>query len=148
MNDRHRAALDMIYPLADTLQMRLILNVRGEAMRIVGDQKIKLPVREGFFDVPAEIVVKASRITPKESWVLLHVRENLWIFLAYLQGEKELYFWIIDAEKISPEDRPKTGGIYQDKDISYCVEKLGPGAVAIYRRKKDETNWTLMGAGE
>lgn len=152
MNEKLRAAQGMVFPIADALRMNLMLNVKkyqtGDEMSIKGDQKIKLPVSPGV-EFTADCEIKASNVTANVSWVLMKVAGFLWVMLAYLKEEDSLYFWLIDAQKIKDSDRPKTGGMYQNgKSIQFLTERLMPGVVRIYKKKRDVAEWALLSEGE
>jgi hypothetical protein len=145
MNDlavEHRAALDLIYPLADTLQMKLFYNAATKGVRIKGAQKMYLPIDSKKETLPFEIKVHASTVGEAEAWVLMRVREELWVLLGYLRKNRELQFCVVDAAKahIGPVSADEMSGL----SLAKVAEKLGRGIVAVYYRRKEESDWRAL----
>ena len=145
MNDlavEHRAALGLIYPIADALQMKLFYNSTAKGVRIRGAEKMTLPIDGKDETIPFEVKVHASTVGEAEAWALMRVRGDLWVLLGYLQKNRELQFCIVDASKahIGPVTADEMSGL----PLVKVAEKLARGIVAVYYRRKEESDWRAI----
>jgi hypothetical protein len=145
MNDlavEHRAALSLIYPLADTLQMKLFYNATPKGVRIRGAQKMYLPIDSKGETLPFEIKVHASTVGDNEAWVLMRVRGELWVLLGYLKQGREVQLCMVDASKA--HFGPVTADSFSGLSLSEVLGKIGGGVVASYYRLKEESEWRRL----
>jgi hypothetical protein len=139
----HRAALDLIYPLADALQMKLFYNASSKGVQIKGTEKMSLPIdAKGDETIPFELKAHASTVGDGEAWVLLRVRGNLWILVGYLKSNRELQLCIVDADKgrIGPVTASSLNGL----TLAKAAHSIGRGIVATFYRGKDESEWRSL----
>lgn len=136
----HRAALDLIYPIADALQLKLFYNVTEKGARIRGAEKMSLPLdAEDKESIPFEIKVHASTVGENSAWALLKVRGDLWILVGYLRSGRELQLCIVDESKA--RFGPVTAAEWSGLSVDGVLNKLGRGVVASYYRHKDDSEW-------
>jgi hypothetical protein len=138
----HRAALDLIYPLADALQIRLFYNATKQGVRIRGAEKMSLPIDATGESIPFEIKVHASTVGENEAWVLMRVRGNLWVLLGYLKKNQELQLCLVDASK--GYFGPVSADSYSGLSLADVCGKIGRGIVAVYYRTKEEAPWSRL----
>lgn len=135
---RYRELLGQVYPLADTLQMKLTFRANGENYSLIGSEKFELPVSGGFH-IDLNCKVCASNVTETESWVLVHVKGNLWLFLLYLRKGRELQFMVLDGEKIGLKEAGV--GWLSTLSVSALTFQLVKACKGLYYRSKDSAEW-------
>lgn len=146
---KHIRAMDMVYPLADALQMTLDLNVsgRGTKFSISGSEKFDLPVTDSF-DLDLKCKVRASNITmtsftKMESWVLVEISLTLWVLLAYLKASRELYFAVIDMSRVDM----KTDDLFENRSSVGIKRLTEKGIVFEATRSVAQEQWRVINAG-
>lgn len=141
---KYARVFGFIFPLVDTLQMKLMFYVRHQGKKeligMEGEQKIELPVTDGF-TLDMNCKVYASHVSTRESWVLVHVKGSLWVLVMYEQKEEKIYFWLIDGSLVGLKE--SNAGKYSGSSSPYMSAMLKKGRVLIAVRPRNEDAWKI-----
>jgi hypothetical protein len=154
-NTLQKQALDLLYPLADALQMTLTLQCKGDYPEFArGEQDITIPVTSGF-SIPATAHVHVSGInfSKERAWLLMHVMGNLWVYTIYYHTSGEVYFALLDATKIKPYgvaslSESNAATYFSGSKAEKRHKDFAKGVVAEFTRFKDDTKWVKHGKAD
>lgn len=128
-------AVRAVGPLADALQMPLMVNDQRGKLRIVGDLDMELATGGVTFDVAPKVV--ASGVSKTDVWVLVHIKGMLYIWLNHSLDLKKLHLWIVRLpEKF---DRSMLAG---NMAVTEITQRLEDKLITIYERDAEGTEWT------
>lgn len=137
--------LENVYPLADALQIDLMVNDRSGRVRILGEQEVECDTGGVTFSMKPRVC--ASGVHKDEAWVLVRIIGDLCLLLTYLKKDDLLYAWVVDGMKGNiPINDGDTAGRYNGLTSLEVVDKLKYGRVAIFRRDANK-KWSVLDVG-
>ena len=139
----HRAALDLIYPIADTLQIETLLQCDGQGARIRGAEKMTLPsmpkARKPFRSKSRSMRPRSARRKHGFSFRCV----GFVGILGYLRQGRELQLCVVDGSKAHLG--PIRGGCGAGCRFPRSRRNSSKGVVATYYRRKEESEWREIG---
>lgn len=134
-----------VYPLADLLDMTLILDwsLEGSVKPIISSGPSLRWVPMGGTALPLLCSVKAAYVCDKlplpGSAVLMRVLGDLYLYVCYSSAERYVTVFLIDADKqhVGPTLLKKVNG----KAPAVAAAALKPGVVARFGTKEGEWEW-------
>lgn len=138
MNPKLRAELDLIFPLADTLQMRLDVKDKLGGTQIRGEGEFWMEL--GAVKLLLRPKMMASVVGTDTASVLVKIQKRLWIYLTYFKFNDALYLWVLDANALGlTEGTSLKFNFIKTIDIP---KEIRPGVVGHYMRNRRDKNWT------
>jgi len=137
MTPKFREELDLIFPLADALQMRLDVRGRVSGTRLMGDGEFWMEL--GAVKILLRPKVRASTVTTECAAVLVKVQKRLWMYMAFLKASDSLYLSIIDANAVGLTE--SNCGEFDLRDPHKSFKLLLPGTVGNYMRSRKGSSW-------
>jgi hypothetical protein len=135
--------INNIYPLADTLQMRLGLSVpkRGQPKIVnLGDPTHTVRVAPWLL-VPTKLAIKASHVSKNAAAILFQVRDKVYALLIFEKAAKDgnLTLSLIDRSKVTLSDT--TIAALDGRDLGALEMAIDTGVVATFTKAQRDEVW-------
>jgi hypothetical protein len=132
-----KAALSLLEPLADAMQMRLILRDQLGKFSIYGSGDFELPL-DGPDVMRLKCDVQASTVSlGQEAWVIIKVGQNLSVFLLYSVTGGVLSFAIIDVNEELTKKIAELKGHRSEMVVAVCAKNIK----ATFQRDRFKAEW-------